>query len=62
MWVTQDEQTQRFSREEKVVLLKLLIETMLELIKLTSVKHLLEVVSNRDAFFQLLVTILQLNS
>ena len=35
---------------------------MLQLIKLTSVKHLLEVVSNREAFFQLLVSILQLNS
>lgn len=35
---------------------------MLELIKLTNVKHLLEVVSNKEAFFQLLVTILQLNS
>lgn len=51
VWVTQDHQPKRFSKEEKIVLLKLLIETMLSLIKLTTVKHLLDVVSNREAFF-----------
>ena len=55
MWVSQQ---RTFTKEEKVVLLKLTIETMLQLIKLTSVKHLHEVVSNREAFFQLLVSIL----
>jgi len=51
VWLTQDEQALRFTKEEKVVLLKLLFETMLELIKLTSVKHLAGVVANRDQFF-----------
>ena len=51
-----------FTKEEKIVLLKLNIETMLQLIKLTGVKHILEIVSNKEAFFQLLVGILQLNS
>lgn len=44
------------------MLLKLTIETMLQLIKLTSVKHLLEVIQNKEAFFQLLVSILQFDS
>ena len=35
---------------------------MLQLIKLTNVKYILEVISNKDAFFQILVCILQLNS
>ena len=35
---------------------------MLQVIKLTSVKHVLEVVTNKEAFFQLLVSILQLNN
>ena len=35
---------------------------MLQLIKLTSVKHILEVVQSKETFFQLLVGILQLNS
>ena len=51
VWLTQDEQALRFTKEEKVVLLKLLFETMLELIKLTSVKSLAAVVANRDQFF-----------
>jgi hypothetical protein len=44
------------------VLLKLTIETMLQLIKLTGVKQILDVISDKEAFFQLLISILQLNS
>ena len=44
------------------MLLKLTIETMLQLIKLTGIKQILDVISNKEAFFQLLVSILQLNS
>jgi hypothetical protein len=62
VWITQDPQSHRFSKEEKIVLLKLTIETMLQLIKLTGVKQILDVISDKEAFFQLLISILQLNS
>ena len=42
--------------------MKLLFETLLELIKLASIKHILEVITNKEAFFQILVSILNLNS
>lgn len=58
VWITQDPQSLRFSKEEKIVLLKLTIETMLQLIKLTGVKQILEVISDKEAFFQLLISIL----
>ena len=45
-----------------MVLLRLTIDTMLQVIKLTSVKHVLQVVTDKEAFFQLLVSILQLNN
>lgn len=51
-----------FSKEEKIVVLKLSIETLLQLIKLTSVRHLYDVINNKETFFHLLVSILQLNS
>ena len=43
-------------------MLKLAIDTLLQLIKLTSVDKIFEVVSNKDSFFNLLVSILQLNN
>lgn len=58
VWITQDPQSHRFSKEEKIVLLKLTIETMLQLIKLTGVKQILDVISDKEAFFQLLISIL----
>lgn len=44
------------------MLLKLAIDTMLQLIRLASVEKIYEVVSNKESFFNLLVSILQLNS
>ena len=44
------------------MLLKLTIETMLQLIKLTGVKQILDVISDKESFFQLLISILWLNS
>eukprot|EP00347_Sterkiella_histriomuscorum_P017580 403348792 len=61
VWISQDIQNS-FQKQEKIVLMKLTIETMLHLIKLTNIKHIESVISNKDAFFQILVSILQLNS
>lgn len=51
VWITQDQQSAHFSKEEKIVLLKLNIDTMLQLIKLTGIKYILDVVQNKEAFF-----------
>ena len=60
VWVCQNPQN-LFTPSQKVSLLKVTIETLQYLLKLTSVKHLCHVAKDKEAFLTLLVTVLSIN-